>query len=255
MPLAVKLRRHLVLVSLLLCLTAPLVAREPSSAATMPSREEIAAAIDNVKRDPNLGGERTMKMLRWRTGNEPSRSMNFGWLTWIAGLFAWFGESTRYLVWAAAVVAAAWLGVYAARAIRSSARAPAADAFVAPTHVRDLDIRPESLPANIGHAARGLWDRGEHRAALSLLYRGLLSRLTHVHRIPIRDSTTEGDCLTLLEGRVAKDTSAYAARLVNVWRGFVYGGAITAPSTMHGLCEEFAVRLDRAAAEFRGDAS
>ena len=82
--------------------------------------------------------------------------------------------------------------------MRASARAPRGDdAFVAPTHVRDLDIRPESLPDDIGAAARALWDRGEHRAALALLYRGLLSRLAHVHRLPIRDSSTEGDCLAL----------------------------------------------------------
>ena len=65
----------------------------------------------------------------------------------------------------------------------------------------DARARPRH-PARIaaGRHRRGcaaLWDRGDHRAALALLYRGLLSRLVHVHRVPIRDSSTEGDCLAL----------------------------------------------------------
>jgi hypothetical protein len=78
------------------------------------------------------------------------------------------------------------------------------------------------------------------------LYRGLLSRLTHVHRVPITDSTTEGDCLSLITGRVAPPTGAYTARLIDGWQGFVYGGALTAPDTVHALCDEFATALDRA---------
>ena len=58
---------------------------------------------------------------------------------------------------------------------------------------------PRSLPADIGAAARALWDRGERRAALALLYRGLLSRLVHVHRLPIRDSRPKATALRLLK--------------------------------------------------------
>ena len=122
-----------------------------------------------------------------------------------------------------------------------------------PTHVRNLDIRPESLPPNVGAAAKKLWERGDHRAALSLLYRGLLSRLTHVHRVPILDSSTEGDCLSLLPGRVAPKTGDYATRLVDAWRGFVYGGAEAETPAVHALCDGFSAALDRAAARTVGE--
>jgi hypothetical protein len=116
---------------------------------------------------------------------------------------------------------------------------------VAPTHVRDLDIRPETLPTDIGAAARALWDRGDHRAALALLYRGMLSRLAHVHRVPIRDSTTEGDCLVLAANHLSSDTQAYASRLVRVWQRAVYGDETVIPATIHELCDGFARALDR----------
>ena len=225
----------------------------PAAAQEQPSEpafsaEEIAAAVDKVMSDPNLGAERTMSMLRWRdSGRRASR--NAGWMSWIAGFFGWTMQSARYLVWAALMFLAAWLGVYLWRAFRNRQdEAGAAEAFVPPTHVRNLDIRPESLPANVGLAARALWDRGEHRAALSLLYRGLLSRLSHVHRVPIKDSSTEGDCLLLLPGRVSPQTSEYSERLVDAWRGFVYGGSGAPASAVHELCDGFAGALDRAVA-------
>ena len=233
-------------VLLVVVLAATPAAAQEATPATTFTPAEITAAVEVVKRDPNLGGERTISMLQWRQTQQPSKR-DLGWLSWIGGLFGWFMQSARYLMWAAIVFLAAWLAVYLTRAFRIQ-HADAAEAFVPPTHVRNLDIRPESLPANIGGAARALWDRGEHRAALSLLYRGLLSRLTHVHRVPIRDSTTEGDCLVLLAGRVPPKTGEYSARLVDAWRGFVYGGTEAPATAIHALCDNFSGALDRAVA-------
>jgi len=117
--------------------------------------------------------------------------------------------------------------------------------FIAPTHVQDLDIRPESLPDDIGAAARQLWDRGDRRAALALLYRGLLSRLAHVYEVPIRDSSTEGDCL-LLAGRVLEaHRTEYATRLVRTWQRAIYGGLSIEDAVVYELCDSFDQYLDR----------
>lgn len=228
-------------------LALPLSARQlPATTAPITS-DEISAALTAVQRDPNIGGETTMKMLRWRQP-EQQASKDWSWLKWVAGLVGWVMESARYLMWAAIVLLVAWLGVYLTRSLRGRQRAPAADAFVPPTHVRNLDIRPESLPANIGRASRALWDKGQHRSALSLLYRGLLSRLTHVHRVPIRDSSTEGDCLVLLSGLVPRKTGDYSARLVGAWQGVVYGGSDAPADAVYSLCDDFADAVDRAVA-------
>jgi hypothetical protein len=133
--------------------------------------------------------------------------------------------------------------IFAGERITSSARR-----FVPPTHVQDLDIRPESLPPDIGAAARALWDRGEHRAALALLYRGLLSRLAHVYEVPIRDSSTEGDCLTLAARKLDSATLDYATRLVRTWQRAIYGGLTIEDPVIHELCAQFDVQLARQAA-------
>jgi len=219
-------------------------AAQPGAVASAgaPDRAEIARAIDVVKADPNLATERTIKTLRWKSSATKPRRMP-EWLSWIAGFFGWLGETARVLVWCGAIALAGWLAVYLARMARTRLESAAADVFVAPTHVRDLDIRPETLPDDIGAAARRLWERGEQRAALALLYRGMLSRLAHVHHVPIRDSSTEGDCLALATARLPNDRFDYLSRLVRVWQRFGYGRENVEAAAVYGLCDEFASAL------------
>jgi hypothetical protein len=138
------------------------------------------------------------------------------------------------------------LVIFVLRLIRERIPATQLSRKIAPTHVQDLDIRPESLPDNIGAAARALWDSGDHRAALSLLYRGLLSRLVHVHSVPIRDSSTEGDTLQLTATRLAEEKRSYVTQLIRVWQHAVYGGLQPEAGELYVLCDEFAPALDSA---------
>lgn len=234
-----------VVAAMLLGTAVPAWAAQPAPSAVTtgaPDDREIARAIDAVKADPNLATERTIKTLRWK-GSLPKSPVRWpGWLSWIGGFFSWVGESARVLVWCAALGLAGLVVVYLSRIARTRLVDSDTSAFVAPTHVRDLDIRPESLPADVGAASRQLWDRGERRAALALLYRGMLSRLAHVHRVPIRDSSTEGDCVALAVAQLP-DRSEYVARLVRVWQRLGYGHERVESATVHGLCDEFDVAL------------
>ena len=56
-----------------------------------------------------------------------------------------------------------------------------------------LDVAPEKLPADIAGEAERLWQT-DPRAALALLYRGLLSRLLHDFQLPL-NAHTEGEVL------------------------------------------------------------
>jgi Domain of unknown function (DUF4129) len=221
-------------------------ASAPASAPTNGSAfqaSEIRRAIDVVKADPNLNAERSFKTLKWKNPYKPQkRSDGFGW---IANLVRWFNQSARLLVWAAAAILIVVLAMYIVRFFGGYRGSRAQDTFVAPTHVRDLDIRPETLPADIGAAARALWDEGEQRAALALLYRGMLSRLAHVHRVPIRDSSTEGDCLALAAQHLTRPNGReYTASLVRVWQRAVYGRESVQTATVHTLCDDFAAALN-----------
>ena len=234
------LARAAVLAIVLLTAGASSVAAaQPSSAVPggAPNHAEIARAVEEVKADPNLATERTIKTLRWKESSKPSRTPS--WLTWLAGLFSWVGEFTRVLIWIAALGLAGLVAVYLTRILATRPGSGDATPFGVPTHVRDLDIRPETLPADIGAAARHLWERGEQRAALALLYRGMLSRLAHVHGVPIRDSSTEGDCLMLATALLPEDRWDYLGRLVRLWQRFGYGRQDVESRIVYSLCDEF----------------
>lgn len=212
---------------------------------TRPQMSEIERALATVKADPNLATEHTIKTLKWKSSGDQKPPTIPAYLRWILDLFRWLDQSARVLVWVAAAVLAGLLAVYITRLVQARQTIGGIDGFVAPSHVRDLDIRPETLPADIGLAARALWERGDHRAALALLYRGMLSRLAHRHRVPIRDSTTEGDCLALAATYLTHERHEYTARLVRVWQRFVYGRETVGDAQVHDLCDGFAPALDR----------
>ena len=80
----------------------------------------------------------------------------------------------------------------------------------------------------------------------ALLYRGLLSRLVHVHLVPIRDSSTEGDCLSLASRHLKdEERKTYVASLVRLWQRAVYGGEQVPTESVLALCDGFARALDQ----------
>lgn len=212
---------------------------------------DIAEAVEKLKTDPNLSGERKAKTLRWNDKEEEkkkkrdSKSSMPDWFGWIGDLFSWIGESARVLVYLIVALFVAVLAIWIIRYVRGAERLGAGlGSMSAPTHVRDLDIRPESLPDDIGKAALDLWERGEHRASLSLLYRGLLSRLAHKFAVPIRHSSTEGECRALALQHLPMRTHEYVSSLIRTWQGAVYGGAEPQHETVRYLCAHFSATFD-----------
>jgi hypothetical protein len=238
--------------ALLLLLGAALCAapRGIAQQAEPPQLEQVAAARQALRDDPNLGLERTLHTLRWHSSDEEpeEKAAAPGWLQWVFGLFKWIGQSGRFMVWVLAGLLAAAIVIYLLRMIRDRRPSAATGPTLAPTHVRELDIRPESLPADIGAAARALWDGGDSRRALALLYRGMLSRLAHAHAAPVRESTTEGESVALARGCLPASGGDFADALVRTWQFAVYGGRMPDTTRVHALCAGFAPALDGAAA-------
>lgn len=211
---------------------------------------DVADAVATVKADPNLAQEKTIRKLSWLNEDENKKEKRHksNWFGWLGDLFRFIAQTSRVIVWLIIAVALGLLVIAIMRIVRSiqpSARIPK---FVAPTHVRELDIRPESLPDDIGAAALALWEQGAHRAALALLYRGLLSRLVHVHEIPIRHSSTEGDCLQLAVLRFQGERGDYVTQVIRTWQRAVYGAQEPQGSEVNTLCSGFSAALSKSVA-------
>lgn len=213
--------------------------------------ERVQAAVDAVRADPLLGGSRTERKLRWKDDGEADRpAPTEPPPRWLVSLVRWIAESGRLLVWLLGAIAVALLLVLLRRWIHVRAEGMGGRAAVLPSHVRDLDIRPESLPDDIAAAARALWQRGEQRACLSLLYRGALSRLVHGHAVPIHAASTEGECVRLAASVLTGEGSAFFERLVQAWLVSVYGARSPDAALVMALCDDFDRRLPP-----RGDAA
>jgi len=245
------------------CVVAWLAALPPHAAATPAATPQVArqradvatveAAASAVRADPDLGGVRTVRTWRFKQqSNSDPVSPDPFWLD----LARWLAEGGRGLVWllgAAAVIAAIvtarrWFALHGEAVRSSGARLP--------SHVRELDIRPETLPADVGGSVRALWLAGERRAALSLLYRGTLSRLVHSYHVAIGDASTEGDCIRLARAALPAERGDFVATLVGAWQLAVYGDRPLPDERVLHLCDEFdrmlpAVALAIAASEQR----
>ena len=235
-----------------LMLAVLLVASAPTTIAAgeAPSREQVDSAVERVRADPDLATHETRTQLVWKNNQKKVRKDRpapafFGWLT---NLLGWIAQASQMLFWLLIATFVAIIAVFLYRMFAARTTGARGKIFVAPTHVQDLDIRPESLPDDIGAEARRLWDQGERRAALALLYRGLLSRLAHTYQVRIRDSSTEGDCLSLAAATLGERQMEYATQLVRTWQRAIYGGLEIENEVIHGLCAGFDQHLDRPAA-------
>lgn len=219
-------------------------ASAPSAAApAAPSAAAVRTAANAVFHDPLLYRVKADREWRWRP--DPSSQPPTSVAPWWRGFIDALAEGGRWLFWLAGAVLVAMLALRLRRWSGFHSDPAAPDAAQAPSHVRDLDIRPQSLPDDLPAAVRALWQQGQAQAALSLLYRGTLSRLVHDFEVPVRASSTEGECERLARRHVEADRSAFVTQVVALWQRAVYGARLPQTEAVHALCDDFNARLPR----------
>ncbi|WP_431286320.1 DUF4129 domain-containing protein [Roseateles chitinivorans] len=238
--------RELLLAGLILAgagVRAQPVPAQPAASAI--DAEAVWAAEKAVQADPLWAGKEKKQVLRFKKSKDEDKavkkeaSSDFGW--WVdliknlsAGLrLAFWLVGAALLIWVLLRLRDWLQGHEGGRALKATP----------PTHVGSLDIRPESLPDDIGAAARALWQRGEQRAALSLLYRGALSRLVHTHGVPIRAASTERESLVLAAPRMSPGALDYLSRLVSGWQAVAYAQRLLPADRFEALCADFDARM------------
>lgn len=217
-------------------------ARAAADRAAPPSAAAIDAALKALRADPNLAADRIERKLAFKRGDARKPRDLSSIERWLGEFFRWLGEAGRFVMWVLGAIGIGLLLWFIARALAQRGSAGAARLDL-PSHVGKLDIRPDSLPDDVGAAVWDLWLRGELRAALSLLYRGALSRLVHDFAVPIKAASTEGECVALAQQHAPRPAAALFADLVGVWQPAVYGARMPAASTVQRLCSEFSAVL------------
>lgn len=206
------------------------------------SASAVQAAASAVAADPLLPGAEKSKTLRLKDGDDEDTPPDQDDVRWWVNLLGSLSAGMRVAIWLAGAALLIWVLLRLRDWLKGS-KGTATLAALPPTHVGTLDIRPESLPADIGAAARELLSRGETRAALSLLYRGALSRLVHGHGVPIRAASTERECLALAARHLAPASQAFLAQLVTAWQTVAYARRQLPAEELEALCQGFEARL------------
>lgn len=211
-----------------------------AAARAPPTPAEIDAAVAHGRADPDLGVETKSKRLHWirDDGARAPPRADEPW-AWLEKLFEFLGRAASFVLWMLGFLAAGILGVWVYRVAQARAPRIAHPRVDGRAQVGDLDIRPASLPDDVGAAARALLDAGHTREALSLLYRGALSRAVHRHGITIGAAATEGEVLRAVDGRLDASSIDYFRTLVLLWQRAVYAGAPIAAEAVRPLCARF----------------
>lgn len=211
-----------------------------------PRATAIQAAVGKLRDDPLLSGRHKAHRLEWQPKPSQKKRVDTdpSWIKWFASLASFINDTSRFLLYGIVLVLVVLLLVSGRHLIQLRAFRRRAAAASTVSHVRDLDVRPESLPADVGAAAWALWQTGQVPAALSLLYRGALSRLIHRWHVPIAASTTEGECLELARGLLEPGAQRYLTQVVRAWEANIYGNRVLSSAMGESLCTGFAIRLD-----------
>ncbi len=149
----------------------------------------------------------------------------------------------KYTLWGGFIVVLLWLAYRYRETIGKYARSysskPGGLDEDVTTVMFGLDVRRESLPEDVPSEVRLLWEKGQHRESVGLLYGALLTGLIHQHGFVFSDGYTEGECVSIVESRGSSDLSLYTRRLTECWQNIAYGHVTPSESDVAELCSEW----------------
>ncbi|MDJ0839423.1 MAG: hypothetical protein QNK37_23085 [Acidobacteriota bacterium] len=233
--LAARLAKTTVLVTACLLFPAfspPAHAQDESPAQQLEEKDDrllTQEAVKRIKDSPSYSrGEKKSKVWRLRDfGDDKQRNQRN-----LRGFQA-LGQIAGYLMYLVAGLLVLTLLYFLVRALGKGA--PAAtmkdDRSLDPAPVNSLEalIEPETMPDDIPGAAMQAWRDGEHRRALSYLYRGALLGFHESGRLNIAACATESECLAQVRNAGDDGLYAFFQQLTLAWQSVAW--AHRTPST------------------------
>ena len=211
--------------------------------------ERSGEIIDAVLASEDFGHTETV--MRWRlkqdeeeeagknrSDDEPVLDSRLG--QWFESIVQVMSTITEAALWFLLGVAILLLIIYRDRWLHLFMRGRRVHSdYTPPESLFGLDLRAESLPEDIAATARRLWQEGQHRAAVSLLYRGTLAALVNHEQLELHDSHTEGDILELARRAIAAERHAYLAELTGIWQLIAYAHREPDPAQSSDLLDHW----------------
>lgn len=108
--------------------------------------------------------------------------------------------------------------------------------------ILDLD----TLPSNLSHAVRALWAQ-QPRAALALLYRGSVEKLSDRLGTPFPPGATEAECVRRSRRLTQSESQAIFQKVVRTWQAAAYAHRVPDSDEFESLLSEWSLRWEKSA--------
>ncbi len=209
------------------------------------SAGESKEVIEEILADDVFG--RTQEQGFWKYTGDVSEEEDSSWLIeWLqqfldgfTGNIAFFTEGAMWLALGAILAYLLYWFMQNRFLLQGTAVQQRENNKQIPAQIAGLDLRPETLPSEPAAAAASLIEQGDYRGGFSLLYRAALSALVHNYSIEIDEGSTEGECLRVVRGVIADDSTAYFTRLTGMWQQIAYGHIEPSREKAIGVCREW----------------
>ncbi|WP_211825855.1 DUF4129 domain-containing protein [Kistimonas asteriae] len=211
------------------------------------SREVIQSVLagDAFHQQETQRGWR-LKAFADEASEEPSNSWIVDFIQWLQAWSAHQGQMQQgmallleVLLWTLLAIVIAYLLYFYRKHLGRLLAGIASGAETkraTPTLLAGMDVRPESLPDDVPASAQSLWQSGDHRAAMGLLYRASLSRLIHAFSVPLVAGHTEQECVDLVAAHPDITLHEYMRCLTSDWQRLAYGHQVIEPQQFEALC-------------------
>ncbi len=213
------------------------------------SASEAQRVVQEVLADDAFGKRETETYWEYVGGSRDDSVFSFDLLIdFFAGFFQGVARVGEVLLWVGGALLLVFFAYRIARNrqwLLSGSALLGKKAGARPAELFGLDVRPESLPADLVGEALALLQRGRHREALSLLYRGSLARLIHEPGMEIPAGATEGDCLRMVRAGRPEGEADFFRRLTRSWLRMAYGHLPPAAGRIEVLCRDWGTLYGR----------
>lgn len=111
------------------------------------------------------------------------------------------------------------------------------ESFAKPEVIMGMEITEESLPEDVPAEARRLWNDGDFRQALALLYRGSLYELVYTKHFELEEWYTERECNEYVQqSEESSGLRNYFQQLTLAWQNTAYAHRLPEQDMFEQLC-------------------
>ncbi|MBI3187093.1 MAG: DUF4129 domain-containing protein, partial [Gammaproteobacteria bacterium] len=112
---------------------------------------------------------------------------------------------------------------------------------IVPDVLFGLDVRKSSLPDDVAGQVLILWKQGKQRDAVGLLYRAMLSQLMNSYGFRFDHSSTELECVVIVQASYHSAIKKYVHQLTMVWQKIAYAHVFPDEQQLQQLCIEWQI--------------